>query len=121
MLAIGVLPFRAQQRLALKVNLLHAATTTPNLGVEYAFSPRMSAEIWGAYNLIDFRGDFSLRHYLAEVETRYWFDRPFSRHFVGAHALAGRVDGGPAGEKACGAPAAPPRDFRGPPPGHAGS
>ena len=94
MLAIGVLPFRAQQRLALKVNLLYAATTTPNLGVEYAFSPRMSAEIWGAYNLIDFRGDFSLRHYLAEVETRYWFDRPFSRHFVGAHALAGRFDVG---------------------------
>lgn len=89
-----MLPLRAQQRLALKMNLLHAATTTPNLGVEYAFSPHISAEIWGAYNLIDFRGEASLRHYLVEAEPRYWFDRPFSRHFVGMHALAGRFDVG---------------------------
>lgn len=93
-LTVGLcsLPLRAQQRLALKVNLLHAATTTPNLGVEYAFSSHISAEVWGAYNLIGFRGEASLRHYLAEAEARYWFHRPFSRHFVGAHALAGRFD-----------------------------
>lgn len=83
---------RGQRHVAIKTNFLHAATTTPNFGVEFAVHPRLTVDLWGAYNLVDFRGNTSLRHYLFQPELRYWFCRTFEGHFTGIHAFAGRFD-----------------------------
>ncbi len=80
------------QQVNLKTNLLHAATTTPNLGVEFSVHPRWSIDLWGAYNLIDYKGDASLRHYLVQPEARFWLRRVFRGHFFGAHFLGGKFD-----------------------------
>lgn len=82
------------QQVDLKTNLLHAATTTPNLGVEFSVHPRWSIELWGAYNLIDYKGDASLRHFLVQPEARFWLRRTFRGHFFGAHFLGGKFDVG---------------------------
>lgn len=83
---------RGQRHVAVKTNLLHAATTTPNFGIEFAIRPRLTVDLWGAYNLVDFKGNTSLRHYLFQPELRYWYCRAFEGHFTGVHAFAGRFD-----------------------------
>lgn len=83
---------QAHPMFVLKTNLLHAATTTPNLGVEMAVHPRWSLDLWGAYNQINYKGNISLRHYLIQPEARYWFRRTFKGHFVGAHLLGGEYN-----------------------------
>lgn len=80
------------QQIDLKTNLLYAATTTPNLGVEFSVHPRWTIELWGAYNLIDYKGDASLRHYLVQPEARFWLKQTFRGHFFGAHFLGGKFD-----------------------------
>lgn len=80
------------QQVTLKANLLHAATGTPNLGVEFAVHPRWTVDLWGAYNLIDYKGSASFRHYLLQPEARYWFGEAFRGHFAGAHLLGGKFD-----------------------------
>lgn len=80
------------QQVNIKTNLLHAATTTPNLGVEFSVHPRWTIELWGAYNLIDYKGDASLRHYLVQPEARFWLKQAFHGHFFGVHVLGGKFD-----------------------------
>ena len=92
LLLLTVTTTQAQRHVAIKTNLLHAATATPNFGIEFAVHPRLTVDLWGAYNLVDFKGNTSLRHYLFQPELRYWFCRTFEGHFAGVHALVGRFD-----------------------------
>lgn len=80
------------QQVSVKTNLLYAATTTPNLGVEFSVHPHWTVDLWGAYNLIDYKGNASLRHYLFQPEGRYWLKKTFNGHFAGVHFLGGKFD-----------------------------
>ena len=74
------------QDVALKTNTLMWATTTPNLGLEVALSPRYTLELSGSYNPWTFKDNKKLRFWLVQPEMKYWFCEKFEGHFVGVHA-----------------------------------
>lgn len=79
---------QAQDRFAVKTNLLHDATGSVNLGVEVGITPKWTAQIAGSYN--DWQiGDFWTNHWLVSPEVRYWFCERFAGTFVSVHAHAG--------------------------------
>jgi len=80
----------AQNRFALKTNLLHDATASANLAAEYAFSPKWSVQLEGSVRLWD-AYDVVLDHYIARPELRYWFCERFNGLFVSAYALGGKA------------------------------
>lgn len=78
----------AQDRFAVKTNLLHDATASVNLGVEYGFAPKWTASVAGSFN--DWKvADRWLNHFLVSPEVRYWFCERFAGTFVSVHAHAG--------------------------------
>lgn len=91
---IWIASFSVQaQKFALKTNLPYWLTTTPNIGMEWAVSKKISVELSGGYNPWTFLPNYmSLRHYQVLPEIRYWFEEPFSRHFLGIHAVYSRYN-----------------------------
>lgn len=71
---------------AIKTNALYWATTTPNLGFEVAFSPKITLDVSGNYNPWTFSGNKKLKHWLVQPELRYWLCDRFNGHFLGVHA-----------------------------------
>ncbi len=96
--------------LAVKTNLLYAATLTPNLGVEFALGRQTTLEISGGCNpswekvasdapaAEAAEGDAvaadpnKLEHWLVKPEFRYWFKDRFNGHFVGLQAFYADFD-----------------------------
>ncbi|MDR0756424.1 MAG: DUF3575 domain-containing protein [Tannerella sp.] len=89
------------QNVALKSNVLFDATTTINLGLEYALSDRLTLDIGVNYNpwkfphkVIDASGkvdesasyDGKFKHFMVQPELRWWLCEKFNRHFFGLHA-----------------------------------
>lgn len=82
------------QDIALKTNTLIWATTTPNVGLEVALSPKYTLELAGAYNPWTFKDDKKMRFWLAQPELKYWFCEKFEGHFVGVHLHGAQYFGG---------------------------
>lgn len=82
------------QDVAVKTNALYWATTTPNIGVEFAWNNKWTTEIAGAYNPWTFKDDKKMRLWLVQPEARYWFCEAFEGHFLGLHAHVGQYYGG---------------------------
>lgn len=80
------------QQLAIKTNLLYAATTTPNLALEYRLSDKSTANLAYGLNLFDFEGNAKFKHWALQPEYRYWFCETFNGHFVGAHLHGGQFN-----------------------------
>lgn len=76
------------QRIGVKTNALYLATSTPNIGLEYAFADRFSLELEGGYNPWTLDGDRNMKakHFLVSPEVRYWFCESFNGHFIGINA-----------------------------------
>lgn len=76
------------QRIGVKTNALYLATSTPNIGLEYAFADRFSLELEGGYNPWTLDGDrnMKVKHFLVSPEVRYWFCEAFNGHFIGINA-----------------------------------
>ncbi len=83
------------QKVGLKTNLLSWATTTPNIGVEVALSPKTTLDIKGACNIpgLVYFGPKELNckiwHWSAQPEFRFWLTEAFNRGFLGVHATTG--------------------------------
>lgn len=77
------------QEWAVKSNLLYDATTTINLGVEMAISPKWTFDLSGNYNPFQFSDNTKWRHWLVQPEFRWWTCRRFSGHFLAAHLVGG--------------------------------
>lgn len=93
-LAIAALAGVAQMsNVAVKTNLLYDATASPNLGVEWGFAPKWSADISGNFNDWAIK-DHLWKHWFVQPEIRYWFCERFSGHFLAAHAIAGEYNWG---------------------------
>lgn len=86
LISVGTLG--AQNRWALKTNVLHDATMSVNMAVEWGFAPHWSAEVSGSVNWWQ-PAEMSLQHALVQPELRYWFCDRFSGWFVNAHAIGG--------------------------------
>lgn len=75
---------------ALKANLLYAATLTPNLALEIGLGKKTTLELGGGYNFYD--NDKHWKHWLVQPEFRYWFCERFNGSFLGVHALGGEYN-----------------------------
>lgn len=91
---VGIIQLSNAQDVAIKTNGLYWATTTPNLGVEFAVSRKVTVDLSAAYNPWTFKDDKKMRLWLAQPEVRYWLCERFEGHFVGAHLHAAQYYGG---------------------------
>ncbi|MDR3261359.1 MAG: DUF3575 domain-containing protein [Tannerella sp.] len=100
------------QEVVLKSNLLYDATTTINLGVEFALADQWTLDISGNYNpwafpqteiKKDANGNMIgepenwngyFRHWMIQPELRWWTCEKFNGHFFGAHLHAGTYNVG---------------------------
>jgi hypothetical protein len=73
------------QVIGAKTNALYWATTTPNVGLEFALAERWTAELEGGYNpwTLDAEKNMKMKHWLVSPEIRYWFCNSFQGHFIG--------------------------------------
>ena len=76
------------QNWGLKTNLIYDATTTMNVGAEFALGKKWSFDLSGNLNPWTIDGK-KLKHWLVQPEIRYWFCDRFQGHFIGAHLLGG--------------------------------
>jgi hypothetical protein len=81
------------QDLVVKTNIPYLLTTTPNIGVEYAFTKNLSFELTTGINPFEFR-ESQLKHWVIWPELRYWSYEPFNGHFIGLHSLHGKFNVG---------------------------
>lgn len=82
------------QSIAIKTNLPYLATTTPNLGFEFAMSNKTTFELIGGLNPFTISENKYNKHWLAHAEFRYWTCDKFNGHFFGLHALGGQFNVG---------------------------
>ena len=79
-------------KFAIKTNALYLATTTPNLGIEFAMAKKLTFDISANYNPWKFRDDRQLKHWFVQPELRYWLCERFNGSFLGLHGFYGDVD-----------------------------
>ena len=82
------------QDVSLKTNAVYWATTTPNLGLEVALSPKYTVNLLGAYNPWTFKDDKKMRMWFVQPEVRYWLCEKFEGHYVGVHLHGAQYFGG---------------------------
>jgi hypothetical protein len=90
LLALSSLLIKSKgQDLVVKTNLPYLLTTTPNIGIEYAFARNFSFELTGGYNPFKFGEDARLKHWVVWPELRYWTYESLNGHFFGFHGVGG--------------------------------
>lgn len=89
---LGVVHLASAQKAAIKTNLLYDATTTFNLGAEFALSPKWTLDVSGNYNPWTFSNNKKWKHWVVQLEARYWFCNKMMGHFLGFHALGGEYN-----------------------------
>lgn len=82
------------QNLAVKTNLLYDVTGTVNLGVEYSFLDRWSADVSANYNGWTLIDDVRYKHWMIQPELRFWFCDSFYGHFLAMHGIGGQYNFG---------------------------
>ena len=95
------------QNVGIKSNLLYDATSTINLGVEFALSDKLTLDISGNFNpwafsqkiittsgLLRFEHDAIIKHWMIQPEVRWWLCEKFNGHFFGAHLHSGQFNVG---------------------------
>lgn len=80
------------QKAAIKTNLLHWATGTPNAALEWGMTSQLTASLSVGYNALASLGQVSLRHLSIVPELKYWPCQRFERHFIGVHGSLGKFD-----------------------------
>lgn len=91
-LLLGIPSDASAQNVAVKTNILYWATTTPNLGAEFSFARKHSAQLFYGLNPWKSSGGRSLRHWVLQPEYRYWFCESFNGWFLGAHLMGGEFN-----------------------------
>jgi len=95
------------QNIGIKSNLLYDATSTVNLGVEFALADKWTIDISGNFNPWAFpqqqvnssgkiveQHDAIIKHWMLQPEARYWICEKFNGHFVGVNAIGGKFNVG---------------------------
>ena len=90
LLLLSAASLGAQNKVALKTNLLYDAALSPNLAVEYSFAPKWSVDVMASVNRWKSYGH-TWRHVIVQPELRYWTCESFRGFFVGVHALGGKA------------------------------
>lgn len=79
------------QRVAVKTNVAHWATASPNVGMELVLGRRVTLDFGATVNPFRFR-ESKTHAYLLSPELRCWLGRPMAGHFLGVNALMGQYD-----------------------------
>lgn len=82
------------QKVAVKTNLLYAATTSPNLALEFSLGKKLTLDLATGGSLWEYKDNAKFKHWLVQPELRYWICEPFNGHFVGLHALVSEFNVG---------------------------
>ena len=108
LLGLCLIGFKASgQYFALKSNVLYDATTTINLGIEFAIADQWTLDISANYNpwvfaqsekkvsgVIIPAHDAKMKHWLIQPEIRWWTCEKFNGHFFGLHGHYGQFNVG---------------------------
>lgn len=85
------------QEVAIKTNLLHDVTLTPNLGVEIGMAPHWTFDLSADANDWALKYDGEKRYWKRWTvipEFRYWFCQKFQGNFIGLHLIGGQFNVG---------------------------
>lgn len=85
------------QDVAIKTNLLHDASLTPNLGLEFGLAPKWTLDISADVNMWPIKyhdKDRYWERWMVQPEIRYWFCNKFQGHFIALHAIGGQFNVG---------------------------
>jgi len=95
------------QNFGIKSNLIYDATSTINLGVEFALDDKWTLDVSGNLNPWAFpqetvnssgrvvaQHDAIIKHWMIQPEARYWLCEKFNGHFLGIHAIGGHYNVG---------------------------
>ena len=82
------------QQLAVKTNVPYLATATPNLTLELGLSEKFTLDLSYGINLFTFEDNKKWKHWLSQIELRYWLCERFYGHFFGFHAGGGEYNFG---------------------------
>lgn len=82
------------QKIAVKTNAAYWATTTLNLGAEFAVGKKMTLDLTGNYNPFTFKDNKKIMHWAVQPEWRIWTCERFAGHFFGLHAHYGQYNAG---------------------------
>ena len=90
---LSSLSLSAQDKIALKTNLLYGGLTlSPNLGLEIGLGRHTTLDVSGSYNWFNLKGTSAnnkkLVHWIVQPEFRYFLCERFNGHFFGFHAIA---------------------------------
>jgi hypothetical protein len=82
----------AQDKIALKTNLLYTGISlTPNIAAEVGLDEHSSVSLSASYNWFNLNGKSTsnkmMVHWLIQPEWRYYIDKRFYGHYLGAHAI----------------------------------
>lgn len=87
------------QDIVIKTNLLYGGVMqTPNIGLEWGISPKLTLDLWGAYNPFPLSknghgtSNRKMKHWLVQPELRYWLCESFNGHFFGVHTFYGQYN-----------------------------
>lgn len=84
---------KAEDKVAVKTNLLYDALLNANLGVEARVAPHWTIDISGNYNGWRLSHGRQWKHWLVQPEVRYWLkDETMSKHFFAGHLLGGQFN-----------------------------
>lgn len=75
------------QKVLIKTNLPYTATATPNLGIEFSLSSKLSLNLEAGYNPFEWKENLFHKHILAIPELRYWTCYKFNKSFFGLHGI----------------------------------
>jgi len=95
------------QDLGIKSNILFDATTTINLGVEFALADKWTLDVSGNLNPWAFtqrkvtssgelvsQHDAIIKHWMVQPELRWWLCEKFHGHYFGGHLHGGQFNVG---------------------------
>ncbi len=92
---MAAVPLASYGQLAVKTNLLYDATTTPNIGLEYALGKRSSVNLVYGINAWTFgsgEDEHKAQHWVLMPEYRWWPCTTFNGHFFGVHGMVGQFN-----------------------------
>ncbi len=86
------------QKVGIKTNVAYWATTTPNIGLEFALGKKLTLDLSGGYNfwvldketqVVDGQekvlAEKKMPHFLVQPELRFWTCEAFNGFYVGTH------------------------------------
>ena len=74
-------------RIAIKTNLLYAATTTPNLGMEFFLNRFLTLDLSVGWNPFKWEDNVKFAHLMVQPTLRFWIQEPFNGHFLGLSGM----------------------------------